>query len=48
MRWTEAILWILLTVYLMIGAAFAILPFLFGAYKVAAIMLFSWPIIFLK
>lgn len=44
----ESIMLACLIFYLGVGAIFAILPFLFGAYKVALIMLIGWPSIFLR
>lgn len=32
--------------YLVVGACFAFMPLMFGAWKVAITMLFAWPLIF--
>lgn len=48
LRLLNSLFWIALTVYLCIGAGFAILPFLFGAYSVAFQMLVGWPAIYFR
>lgn len=44
----ESIMLACVIFYLGVGVIFAFLPFCFGAYKVALIMLVGWPMIFLR
>jgi hypothetical protein len=47
-RWLNLTLFIFIALYLAVGALFAAMPLLFGAYKAAALMLVAWPLVFIK
>lgn len=44
----KVILLILVVLYLCVGLVFAAMPLLFGAWKVAGLMLVAWPLVLLK
>lgn len=48
MRILKNLAMLCIVVYLGIGIVFATMPFAFGSFKVAAMMLVGWPLVFMR